>query len=225
MENVMQGTTPPHAIGRPEDEGAGTTEHAGMDHGGMDHGGMDHAAMEMGGMGDGGRSSAFRPLDPADPTYPCSVVGEKYRHSCWQMQTSAILYLKDQDLRATAAVCRSLEDARLRTTCYQSLGRDIAPRARLDPERAAELCYEVDEAYRPACYTGFVKNVVDVTADASRGMDACRAAPDPEQKRACYVAVHQEAWALADDSTQVRDLCRRAEPLYRGICWQVTRSR
>jgi hypothetical protein len=229
MENVMQGTSPHHAIGRPGEEGAEATGHAAMDHAAMGHGGMDHAAMghegmEMGGMDHGAESSAFRPLDPADPTYPCSVVGERYRHSCWQMQTSAILYLKDQDLRATAAVCRSLEDAGLRSTCYQSLGRDIAPRAQLDPERAAELCYQVDEAYRPDCYTGFVKNVIDVTADASRGMEACRAAPDPEQKRACYIAVHQEAWAL-EDSTQVRQLCKEAEPLYRGVCWQVTRSR
>jgi 23S rRNA (cytosine1962-C5)-methyltransferase len=67
----------------------------------------------------------FRGLDPADPHYPCSILDARYLRSCYQMQTSAVLFFEGGDFAAAVRLCREAPEL-YRDVCYESLGRDVS---------------------------------------------------------------------------------------------------
>jgi hypothetical protein len=194
MENVVAATTPHHpATVLASGEGAEA------------HGGPS---------GDGG--SAWKPLDPTDPLYPCSVLASRYRYQCYLMQTSVMLYLNGNDVPAASRSC-DLAPPRMRPTCHQSLGRDITARTR-DPKEAESQCRAGSEPHRGHCYIGVVKAFVDWTANAESGLDFCRVIDDPGHKAMCYRALGQEIAVLVADAETRASLCAEAEEEYVNIC-------
>ncbi|MGH7702729.1 MAG: hypothetical protein ACREMO_06520, partial [Gemmatimonadales bacterium] len=135
MENVV-GTSMPH-------HHAGASSAAGMEHDGQmaDH---DHAGMQM----DKPMAPKFKPRDPKDPYYPCSVVGGKYLDACYGMQTSIMLEMNRRDFGATAKTCDGAPAA-WRFTCYQSLGTNISGETMGNNGRALQLCELGNPRYQP----------------------------------------------------------------------------
>ena len=200
MENVVQATAPHHTVGRPQAAGAED----------------DHAHHHAGAAAEATRP-AFKPLDPADPLYPCSALGERYQHACYQMQTSPILFFNRGNFAATGRACMTAPEAH-RAACFQSLGRDASSYTGQDHARALRICTDVDADYRSWCHVGYAKNLVDLTASATDGLTYCRLILDAEGKRACYEAVGEEIWVLSDDRVRRREWCEAAEPGFREVC-------
>jgi hypothetical protein len=200
MENIMHATVPHHSTGRPEAESA---SHAHQD--------APAAAPNTAVRED------FPPLKKEDPLYPCSVLEDRYLTACYQMQTSAILYHNGSDVEAAAAVCASAPEA-FRSTCFQSLGRDVASITLHDHERAMRLCSTAPVDYQPWCTVGYTKNLVDVTADPADGFEYCRLLSPGESKRVCNVAVGEQIWVLVEDRSQREAMCRAAGPDFLEAC-------
>ena len=159
----------------------------------------------------------FPPLDPADPLYPCTVLDDRYLVSCYQMQTSAILFHNGQNVRATAAACDEAPE-RYRGHCYLSLGRDISAITMQDNGRAYAACSSGDPDYQVWCHIGYTKNLVDLTADPGAALDYCRTVEGAELKQACYHAVGEEIWVLTNDAGQGEEWCSQAEDGHRDHC-------
>src|SRR3989442_15281560 len=64
--------------------------------------------------------------------------------------------------------------AHVRPVCFQSLGRDITSYTARDPQKTADLCHKALEPYRPACYFGAVKALVDWTATTGSAFAFCQ---------------------------------------------------
>jgi hypothetical protein len=64
-------------------------------------------------------------LNPSDPTYPCYASPDKYKNTCYLMQTSYMLKVSKNDFAKVFDECSQVEEA-YRNTCYQSLGRDVS---------------------------------------------------------------------------------------------------
>jgi hypothetical protein len=203
MENVVQATTPHHMVGRPgagEAAGSGAEQAHGHAH--------DHGAAA---------AEPYRALDPADPLYPCNTLDVRYQASCYHMQTSAILYFNGGDFAAAASACDRAPEP-YRHVCYQSLGRDASAYTLQNHQEAVRLCAGGDPLYRRWCHAGYVKNLVDLTARSADGMAYCRVLADPSLKEACYTAVGEQTWVLADDPERRRGWCAEAEADFRGAC-------
>src|SRR5690606_27389891 len=67
----------------------------------------------------------FVPIDPEDPHYPCTIVGEQYLAACYGMQTTVMLHLNGQNFEAAAKTCDGAPST-VRRVCHQSLGRDAS---------------------------------------------------------------------------------------------------
>jgi hypothetical protein len=212
MENVVNFTTPHQMVGRPGEPMG--DEHAGMDMGGGDMPGMDHEHMDH---GEGAAAAPYKALDPKDPLYPCNTLADKYQHACWGMQTSAILFFNGNNIPATTKVCDSAP-AIHRYTCYQSLGRDLSALTQQDDQRVMRLCSNGDPVYQPWCHVGYVKNLVDLDADGSKGVAYCRALSDLAAKRTCYAAVGEEMAPLAVEPAKKRAWCEAGDLFYRPLC-------
>lgn len=271
MENIVNATTPHHAVGRPEVQ-EGEAAHAGhqaASHGappaaaadaGMGHAGHhaaadaatagEHAghaaATEHGGDARAGDPAArgaqpdaaaqdghaahhgvtaaapqaqrepFPALDRGDPLYPCSVLEERYLNACYMMQTSAVLFHNGGDLEATAAACDRAPEKH-RGACYVSLGRDVSSITLQDHEKARTACSAGDPRYNVWCHIGYVKNLIDLTADPADALAYCRGVGS-ELKQACYHAVGEQVWVLTSDRAQGEEWCAAAESGHTEHC-------
>jgi hypothetical protein len=224
MENVVNATQPHHhavtqIAEQPQAGGQGAAEgHAGHAaapappapaHGMAGH---DMSTMAGAAHGDHGAAEPFKALDPEQPLYPCTVVKEQHRQSCYLMQTSAILSRNNGDFRDAAHQCE-LAPEDYRRTCFVSLGRDANSWGRGDAARAINYCQAAPEESEPFCIVGLVKNRVDITADARDGLTFCRGVPDIA-KPACFHAVGQEIALLKPTHPGREESCRQADPGY-----------
>jgi hypothetical protein len=248
MESIVEATVPHHAVGRPEGHdagqaaGAGEADHsahgqmpgaaggmAGMDH--AAHGAGEHEAHAAGDhaahtAGDHGAHQAaasamshepFPPLKRDDPLYPCNVLEDRYVPSCYQMQTSAILFFNGGDFEATVEACDGAPEA-YRGACYLSFGRDVSGYTVQNHAAARRACSLGDPKYGVWCHIGYVKNLVDLTADPEDALTYCRGTSGEEVKVACYHAVGEEVWVLTSNRERGEQWCSMAEPAYRDAC-------
>lgn len=201
MELVVQATMPHHTIGRPR-AGGGGDEHGAHAHGGD--------ALPAGG------AAAFA-LDPADRHYPCSALDDRYLVACYQMQTSAVLFLNGGDFAAAATFCDEAPE-RFRTTCYSSIGRDVSGYVVQDHQEAMRRCALGTAPARDYCHLGYVKNLIDLSADPADGMAYCRQLPAGSAKALCYRSVGEQIWALGGSDVRREELCGQSEAPYRQHC-------
>ncbi len=235
MENVMAATAPHHpatmlagAEGSGEETGPEAdhlhTERA--DHGEPGSGGGSTAegaesARDPSGLYAPG--SSFKALDRDDPHYPCSAVEARYVHSCYHMQTSAMLHLNGGDIGEAAESCTGAPEV-WRTTCFQSLGRDITAYAQQDPDGVIDDCEKAEEGvYRGACYYGAVKALVDWRSAAEPGLAFCNKVEGEDYKTTCYRALGEEIATLVAGADERAALCRESEESYVPVCRQGAR--
>lgn len=159
----------------------------------------------------------FKPIDPADPLYPCSALGSRYQDACYEMQTSVILYLNHGNIGDAAKTCDTAP-GRMRLICYQSLGRDISAYALQDPMKSKQMCSLGTKAYQPWCFFGLVKNFVDLNAQASDGIALCKSLGGESNKLKCYEAVGEEIATLRNDAPSRQNLCVGSEQAYIEAC-------
>jgi hypothetical protein len=206
MENIVHATVPEQAVGRPEDVSHDHSGAAAHD----PHAGHVMPASTV-------VRSEFPPLKREDPLYPCNVLEERYLVSCYQMQTSAILYFNGYDIPAASRACATAP-VEYQPTCFQSLGRDISSLSAQDHQKAIRDCATAPDEYEPWCHVGYAKNLVDLTADPADGVAYCRLLPTGQSKRSCYVAIGEQIWVLADAPERRSSLCAIVESDYIGAC-------
>ena len=99
-------------------------------------------------------------LKPAEPLYPCNAVEEKYKTSCYLMQTSYMLKVTGQDFSKVFALCREA-DAGYEVTCFQSLGRDASGQSLSNADATKAKCaLGADYNEKSNCIIGAVKDFI-----------------------------------------------------------------
>jgi hypothetical protein len=188
MENVVDTTQPKHEMG-------------------LSHG---HA------MRDGMRPK-FKQLDRADPTYPCSILADRYQTTCWENQASVIEYIADYDVARSAAGC-DRAPARYVRWCYIGIGTDINGRTVSDPQQGLALCDRTGERWREWCYVGVAKNLVEVGAQPHAGMAFCAIVTRTGWRMRCYEAVGEEIASVSAVPAERERYCEEADAAFRPAC-------
>lgn len=204
MENVVLVTTPQDAFGRPEEASGSAETMAVAD---------EHAGHAMA-MAD---RPEFPGIDRDRPLYPCTDLPDRYAQACYQMQTSAILHFNGRDIAETGRVCMTAPEV-FRSTCIQSLGRDVSALTVQDNSKALRMCGAVPDGYEAFCHLGYAKNLVDQTADPQDGFEFCALLTAPESKRTCYTGIGEELWVLHTDITSRAQICQGIEAAYVDAC-------
>jgi len=152
----------------------------------------------------------FKAIEPKDPLYPCSIMADRYLHACYQMQTSVMLHLNKGDIGDAAKSCERAP-AQSRSICFQSLGRDATSYTGRDPKKTADLCHKAREPYRPACYFGAAKALVDWTATTESAFAFCKVVANEAGGPTCYQALGEEIATLLATTAAREQQCIRAE--------------
>ncbi|MBX4191718.1 MAG: hypothetical protein KW804_02890 [Candidatus Doudnabacteria bacterium] len=98
-------------------------------------------------------------LKPSEPLYPCTAVDDKYKTTCYLMQTSYMLKVTNSDFSKVFELCSTVGS--FAATCYQSLGRDASGRSISDVQQTKATCeLGKDNDQRSNCIIGAVKDFV-----------------------------------------------------------------
>jgi hypothetical protein len=154
-------------------------------------------------------ATTFKAIEPKDPLYPCSIMADRYLHACYQMQTSVMLNLNHGDIGHAARSCERAP-AKIRSVCFQSLGRDATSYSARDPQKTVDLCHKAREPYRPACYFGAAKALVDWTATTDAALAFCRLVASEAGGPTCYQALGEEIATLVATTPEREQLCVKA---------------
>jgi len=143
----------------------------------------------------------YKMIDRSDPYYPCSAIGARYQEDCWLMQPAVMLQIYDGDFDRTFKACDGAP-VEWRAACYQGTGTEVSGATTMNHADAIAFCSRGSARWRPWCYTGVVKNFIDVTAKSADGISFCKEIPDRPSQLKCYVSVGEEIsvmrHALAD---------------------------
>jgi uncharacterized protein (DUF427 family) len=114
-------------------------------------------------------------LKPDDPLYPCNAVGDKYKNTCYLMQTSYMLKVANRDFAKVFALCSTVESGYVET-CYQSLGRDASGQSISNKEQTIATCMlGKDYAQQANCMIGAVKDFIAYYHSDVQAKEVCAA--------------------------------------------------
>jgi hypothetical protein len=183
------------------------------------HSGEAHAAIGGEAHGDDGGHAhhaasdepRWKPLDPGEPLYPCTVVAERYRYACYTFQASSVLFLSGGQMDAVARACRRAPEA-YRQVCFESLGREVMSVAAKEHAKSIRLCAHAGEAGEGDCLAGVAMSLVNGEGDPGAGMRFCAELPDEATKGPCYRGVGRIIVTLAPGEEARERHCAAAEP-------------
>jgi len=160
-------------------------------------------------------ATAFKAIDTNDPLYPCSIMDHRYLYSCYQIQTSVILYLNHGNIGGTARVCdRAPTD--MQNSCYESLGRDVTAYSGRDPQKTADLCAKGSLQHRTSCYSGAARSLVNWTGTTEGALAFCRIVANdrtnlPDDGIDCYKALGVAIATIVAAGPDREEQCLRAQ--------------
>ena len=172
------------------------------------------ALEQVAGRATGEQAGAHVFLRPDDAQYPCDVVAEKYRPSCYQLQTTGMLLYNGRDYGKAALACDAAPAMHV-AICFESLGRDISGDALRDDSRVLASCDGLPSRNRAGCFVGAVRNLLD---SPERTMPFCSQVPD-YAKALCYTAAGEQlALNYPRGDARRATACAGAEAAYWKAC-------
>ncbi len=132
-----------------------------------------------------GKNHITKYLKPSDPLYPCDASPDKYKNTCYLMQTSYMLKVNGRDFVQTFKSCSQVEAA-YRPTCYQSLGRDASGQSVSNVSSTDAICLMgTDDEGRSNCVIGAVKDFISYFHSDVQAKQFCNSFSDQNLARTC----------------------------------------
>lgn len=154
--------------------------------------------------------ATFKMRDSVDALYPCSIVDTVYQFACYQLQGGLILNREHTNFTRAAADC-DLAPPIGRSQCYVSLGTNASGIGLQHTPDVIAMCTHGDPGYQPFCFSGAVKNYIDITANPDDGLNFCKQVPEGQNRNMCFTAVGEETAVLyAADVGARQRACERA---------------
>lgn len=157
-----------------------------------------------------------------DPQYPCTVVEEKYKSSCYFFQTSRMIQLFNNDFSKVAGACSETPQPYQRT-CFESMGRDVGGAFYDKPDGVIKACSSAPAGEaRISCLNGAVQNYFWDPTGQGMALAFCEFLTDGAEKTACYQVIFSRAPEILDSKNELISFCRKAEASYQAICTELT---
>lgn len=137
----------------------------------------------------------YKMRDSVDALYPCDAVGAKYEFACYQLQGGMILNRYHGDFARSTADCDKAPPVG-REQCYVSLGTNASGYTLQNIQATIADCSHGDARFQPFCFSGAVKNYIDLTANPQDGVTLCSATPAGDNRARCFQAIGEEISVL-----------------------------
>lgn len=130
-------------------------------------------------------------LKKDDPLYPCNASPEKYRGTCFLMQTSYMLKLNNYNFEKTFETCSKVEEI-YRNDCYESLGRDVSGFTISNISEAQKICLlGKTQDQKLGCLVGAARDFMYYFHSDKEAKNLCSSLADLNLKTPCLKSVEQ----------------------------------
>ncbi len=167
------------------------------------------------------KSEHFTKYLSDDPLYPCLIVDNKYKSSCYFLQTSRMIQLFGADFNKVAETCLKTKQP-YQASCFQSMGRDIGGNHRQDAEGAIVACSNAPSKYRLDCLGGAVQDSLWDPSGEDDALKFCHLLKDKEEKNYCYSIIFQRATEIFESKEDAKKFCLKAETDHQQDCLKQT---
>jgi plastocyanin len=172
----------------------------------------------VGTLGEGQASGHATSYLSDDPHFPCSVVEDAYKGSCYFFQTSRMMRLFNGDFAKIAAACREAP-APFQTHCFGSMGRDVGGVHRGNPAGAIASCREAPAgSARQDCLAGAVQNTFWDPSGQAEALDFCAQLTVPAEQQRCYDTIFERAGQVLPPGPEQDAFCAQAKAAYQARC-------
>ncbi len=152
-----------------------------------------------------------------DPLYPCNVVPEKYKSSCYYYQTTRMVDLFHDDFNKVAATCQQIEE-KYQSFCFESMGRDVSSVSGTDPQKMITTCnLAPEENARVHCLNGAVQDGFWDPTGQEFALKFCKQLTNTAEKEACYQTIFSRASQILANG-QLQSFCSKSEKKYQDTC-------
>lgn len=153
-----------------------------------------------------------------NPHYPCTVVAEKYKDSCYIFQTSRMVQLFSYDYKKVAEACGEAE-ADYQFSCFISMGRDVSNSAASNYSQVETDCsYPKDKAWQNACIAGASQDRFWDITEQDDAIGLCAALKEQDFKSTCYTELTLRAKDIVSGDDDKQSFCRKYEPDFKNMC-------
>ena len=166
----------------------------------------------------GGDVDHFTKYLSDDPLYPCNVVEDKYKWSCYFLQTSRMAQLFSGDFKKIAEGCLKAEKP-YQQSCFDSMGRDVGGFNLQNPQKAIAECSNAPKGpYRLGCLMGAVQDSMWDPTGQDDALTFCRLLTDKEEKNVCYNTIFSRSKEIFTSVEDLKNFCSKAESQYQNSC-------
>ncbi len=153
-----------------------------------------------------------------DPLYPCNMVDEKYRSSCYFLQTSRMIQLFGAEFKQIADTCLKVPQI-YQEVCFESMGRDVGGVSRGNPTLSIEKCsFAPIGALRTGCLIGAVQDYFWDPSGQDDAIKFCQLLTKKDEKDACYRTIFARAPDVLTHKDDISAFCQKAEDPYKNTC-------
>jgi hypothetical protein len=153
-----------------------------------------------------------------DPQYPCNIVDEKYKSSCYFLQTSRMVQLLGGNYEKVADACLKAP-VLYQYSCFSSMGRDVGGANRKNPAGAIRACsYAPSGQLRTACLLGAAQDTFWDPSGQDDAISFCKLLSDKAEKDACYGIIIPRAYEVISSPADIKTFCNKIEGEYQSIC-------
>ena len=153
----------------------------------------------------------------SNPHYPCSEVPEKYKGSCYFLQTSRMIQLFAGDFKKVADVCQDAPQV-YQKDCFQSMGRDVGGTSKHNVNLAISKCqYAPLGLMRQECLSGAVQDTFWDPAGKDEATSFCALLTDKGESNRCYQTIAARASEVLAGST-LKSFCQKIPGNLQYLC-------
>lgn len=162
-----------------------------------------------------------------DPHFPCNKIDQNFsvQTQCYLMQTSRMLDIYGYKFPPLIEQCMKAPQ-NMRSTCFQSIGRDAAGQSLRDAEKTIAICEDVPKEYLNNCLDGGVNVIIDFWGEGVEDQSAnfCSAVVDDSAKSHCFSTLGQRLNnVFGKDIEKIKSVCALAGKDYQQGCLNSAR--
>lgn len=166
----------------------------------------------------GGDSDHLTKYLSDDPQYPCNTIEDKYKWSCYFLQTSRMVQLFSGDFKKVTEACLKAERP-YQQSCFDSMGRDVGGTHPGDAKGSITSCANAPKgSYRLGCLMGAAQDSFWDPTGQNNALTFCKLLVDKEEKDACYRTIFYRAKEIFTSVNDLKNFCSKAENQYQDQC-------
>lgn len=153
-----------------------------------------------------------------DPDYPCTIVDEKYKTTCFKYMPYRLTQRLNNDFSEISRRCMRLSAPNAQS-CFAIMGQHAAKEYHGDAAKIDSACTHAPEGKpRTVCVFGAARTTLWNKNEQETAINFCELLNDPIDIDECYKTIFSRAKEIFDSKEEYNAFCSNIETQYKNKC-------